>query len=192
MPHPPWRAQQVEVIQECAQSFAGQQGTAHFFDSALNADGEQQRHQRVTLFSILRPALLSSALLRRRTNRMLKVLNMTTAKMEEGPSHSASVRNDLTWPPAERGRTPRHRPRSAQLASGLASVAARNKWPTQSVPALLDNPCWNGAHSDSKSLTTCFDRVLAVKRGSEQPVAIPLGHAGWHPCLCEAGHYLAQ
>ena len=50
MPHPPWLAQQVQIVQECTQSFADQQRLGHFLQSALNAYREQQRHQRVTLF----------------------------------------------------------------------------------------------------------------------------------------------
>ena len=49
VPHPPWLAQRVQIVQECTQSFADQQRLGHSLQSALNADREQQRHQRVTL-----------------------------------------------------------------------------------------------------------------------------------------------
>ena len=44
--------------------------------------------------------------------------------------------------------------------------------PMQSVPALVDN--WNGTHSNWNTLVNCFARVLATKRRTEEPVAVPL------------------
>ena len=55
-----------------------------------------------------------------------------------------------------------------------ASVEARTTFPTQSVPARVDNANWKGAHSCSKSFMNCLASVLATNRPSVHPVAMPL------------------
>ena len=60
------------------------------------------------------------------------------------------------------------------VAFGFASVAARSRCPTQSVPARVDKAYWNGAHSASNTFMNCLASVLATSRRTVQPVAIPL------------------
>ena len=69
---------------------------------------------------------------------------------------------------------------------GLVSVAARNGFPTQSVPALVERAYWNGAHSCSNVLANCLARVLATKRLSELPVAVPLTPPSGFAKRCES------
>ena len=142
-------AQNMDVVQENGEMLTRFQSASSLFQSALDADAEQQRHQRVSLFPAFCQLYTDELAYERRANRRMVLPWASFSSVPE-------------WPTSERDRTLPSRPHST-------------RWPIRPRHKLHATCAyWNGAHSLSNSSANCFAKVLATNLRREQPVAMPL------------------